>query len=149
MENTEEIEGRPALIVGEEMQSCLYEIAKWANLLAIVGFVVAGIMVVFAFIVGSTIGQDSNVATKIGGFGAFAITIIFLVCAFTIFYPSLLLIKYSSKAKYGVLNSDQSSLDEALLKLRSVFKYWGITTIIMICIYIVLIISTVMNYMSS
>jgi hypothetical protein len=47
----------PALIVGEEMLSCFYEIAKWANLLAVVGFVVSGIMVVFAFIIGCNYRQ--------------------------------------------------------------------------------------------
>lgn len=151
MENTEEtteIQSELKLVVSEEMRSYIYEIAKWASFLAIVGFVFTGIMVISAFTVGAAINSNPQMlamATTIGSAASIIFTIMFLLVAFAIFYPSLLMFKYAAKAKLGVLYGEQASLDEALGKLKSLFKYWGVITIIYIALYILMIISTVLG----
>ena len=134
-EETNEIPQETKLVVSEEMRSHFYEIAKWANFLAIIGFVVAGFTIISAFTVGAVIStnpQMSAMASKMGPGASVAFTIAFLIVAFAIFYPSLLLFKYATKAKLGVLYGEQASLNEAMGKLKSIFKYWGIITIIYI-----------------
>jgi len=151
MENTEEtteLQSELKLVVSEEMRSYIYEIAKWASFLAIVGFVFTGIMVISAFTVGAAISTNPQMlamATTIGSAASIIFTVMFLLMAFAIFYPSLLMFKYSTKAKLGVLYGEQASLDEALGKLKSLFKYWGIITIVYIALYILMIISTVLG----
>ncbi len=151
MENQEEAIERqepPQLIVTEEMRSYIYDIAKWAGFLAIVGFVFAGITIVGAFTLSAAMNTDPNAAKMLGSMGnigGMAFTIICLVLAFAIFYPSLLLFKYSTKAKNGILYSEQESLDEAFSKLKSLFKFWGIIMIVYIGLYLLMIISTVMS----
>lgn len=150
MENeeiTSESPTGPQLIVTEEMRSYLYEMAKWAGFLAIVGFVFTGLAVVSSFTVGAAIGSNPELPglKPFAAIGSLGFTIMGLLYAFAIFYPSLLLFKYSARAKLGVLYGDQDSLNEALSKLKSLFKYWGILTIILICFYIMLVVSTVMT----
>lgn len=150
MENTEDFDQKepqqPQLIVTEGMRSYFYDMAKWANFLAIVGFVFTGFMIIGAFTVGAAIGTNPEVAKVVGAMGslgAFGFTAICLVYAFAIFYPSILLFKYATKAKIGVLYGEQASLEEALSKIKSLFKYWGIIVIIFISLYAFLILSTI------
>lgn len=151
MENTQEpaeVQDELKLVVSEEMRSYIYEIAKWASFLAIVGFVFTGIMIISAFTVGAAISTNPQMlamASSMGPAASIVFTVLFLVMAFAIFYPSLLMFKYAVKAKLGVLYGEQTSLDEAMSKLKSLFKYWGIITIVYIGLYVLMIISTVMG----
>ncbi len=151
MENTQESQETPNnlnLIVNEEIRSYIYEIAKWANFLAIVGFVFTGFMVISAFTVGAVINSSPQLLTmadSLGSIASIVFTIMLLIMAFAIFYPSLLMFKYAAKAKLGVLYGEQASLDEAMGKLKSLFKYWGILTIIYLAVYLLIIISTIMG----
>ncbi len=150
MENTEEFqreeESQPKLIVTEEMRSYFYDMAKWANFLAIVGFVFAGFMIIGAFTVGAAIGANPEMAKMVGAMGSlgsFGFTAVYLVFAFAIFYPSILLFKYATKAKIGVLYAEQASLEEAIGKIRLLFKYWGIIVILFLGLYLFIILSTI------
>ncbi|MCY1560044.1 hypothetical protein D9M68_971360 [compost metagenome] len=80
----------------------------------------------------------------LGKVGYVAITLMLLCYSLAIFYPSLLMHKYASKAKLGVLYGDQASLTEALSKMKSLFKYWGILMIVLICFYALLIIMPIL-----
>lgn len=147
LQDTTDPQEQPQLVVSEEMRSYFYEMAKWANFLAIVGFVFAGFMVVGAFTLGSAMGTNPELGAMVGQMGAFgglAFTIILLLYAFVIFYPSLLLFKYATKAKLGVLYGEQASLDEAMAKLKSLFKFWGIITMIFIILYILMVVFSAM-----
>lgn len=136
-------ETTPQLLVTEDMRSHIYETAKWTNFLAISGFVIAGLTLLSAFTIGSAITTNPQLAAMMGPMGKVgyvAITLMLLCYSLAIFYPSLLMHKYASKAKLGVLYGDQASLTEALSKMRSLFKYWGILMIVLICFYVLLII---------
>ena len=136
------------LVVTEEMRSYIYEIAKWASFLAIVGFAFAGITILSAFTIGAVMNSNPQLLAMANTMGAAAgvvFTVMFLILAFAIFYPSLLMFKYATKAKIGVLYGDQASLDEAMSKLKSLFKYWGIITIIYLGFYALMIIATLMG----
>ncbi|MFD0940791.1 hypothetical protein [Pedobacter boryungensis] len=149
LEQTNDANEKITLIVSEEMRSYIYEIAKWAGFLAIVGFVFTGIMIIGAFTIGAAMNTSPEImlmAGQMGKFGSIAFTAICLLYAFAVFYPSLLLFKYSTKAKHGVLYGDQINLDDAMSKLKSLFKYWGILTIIFISLYMLLIVSSIMNH---
>lgn len=151
MENSDPISDATSeinLIVTEEMRSHFYEIAKWAGLLAGVGFVFTGITIIGAFTVGAATTLSPELKLMVGNAGPagqVALTIAFLIVAFAVFYPSLLLFKYARKAKVGVLFGDQESLNEAFAKLKSVFKFWGIITMIYLALNLIGLISTLMG----
>ena len=148
MENIEETvtteqQEHPQLIVTENMRSYIYETAKWANFLAIVGFVVTGLMIIIAFTLGPVMSTNPTLAALVkptGAMNSTGFTILFLVYAFAIFYPSLLMFKYAKRAKLGILYGEQASLDEATGKMKSLFKFYGIITIVLISFYVIIIV---------
>ena len=150
MENTEETteqETIPTLIVTEDMRSYIYDTTKWTNFLAIFGFVVSGFLILTAFTIGPAMTTDPKLAEAMAAskLSPIALTIFCLIFAFATFYPSLLLFKYTTKAKLGVLYGEQASLNEAFSKIKSLFKYWGIITLIGSLLYVVVIILQAVN----
>jgi hypothetical protein len=151
MENLEETPAVPEqvnLLVTEEMRSYIYEMAKWASFLSIVGFIFTGLTVILAFTIGAASNASPQMSAALGPLGAMggvALTIFFLIIAFATFYPSLLLFKYANKAKFGVLYGEQESLAEAFSKLKSLFKFWGIMVIIYISLNLIMFISTLVT----
>lgn len=128
------------LIVTEDIRSYIYETAKWTHFLSIVGFILCGFLVIVAFGIGAIMGSASQLADlgPLSAIGSVGITIVYLLLALIYFYPSLLLFKYSSAAKKAVLFADQLSLSVAMGKMKSLFKFWGIFTIIILAFYIIL-----------
>lgn len=160
MENIEETNNQPqaeetvqtpqvALTVTEEMRSHFYEMAKWAKFLGIVGFIMTGLLVIGALAAGATMSALSRFGG--GQFAALsggAFTFVFMLYAVLIFYPSLLMYQYSSGAKSGVLYGEQFNLTNAIGKLKSLFKFWGIVTIIFISMYALMFIALIVGVSS-
>lgn len=144
MENLEQEEHsteHPQLIVTEEMRSHIYEMTKWAKFLSIVGFIFGALMAISAFGVGAAFNspQASAQLGPLAKLGSVGITIMYLAFAFIYFYPSLLLFKFSSQGNEGVLYGNQAQLNEAIHRLKSLFKFWGFVTIIGFIFFILLI----------
>lgn len=142
---TEEIDAEVVpLIVSEEIRSYLYDSARWTNFLSIVGFITAGLIILSALTVSSVLntmsaGGMSPAIAKIGGTG---LAFVLFIYAMIVFYPSLLLYKYSTYAKKAVLYGSQEELESAMKKMKDYFKYCGILTIVLIAFYILAIFTT-------
>lgn len=151
MEELEEIDQQTTesnLIITEDMRSHIYEIAKWAHLLAIVGFVLSAILVLTAFSIGAALKTNPELAglvAKMGAIGATGFTAVCILYALAIFYPSLLMFKYAVKAKQGVLYGEQQLLADAFGKLKSLFKYWGVLVAIFIGMYVLMIVASIFS----
>jgi len=146
----EELENQknPQLIVTEDMRSYFYDMAKWAKFLGIVGFVISAFMLMAALTIGPTISSNPEMAKMLGQLGAMdgtTFSIVFLIYGLAIFFPSLLMVRYATKAKHGVLYGEQNSLDEGIAKLKSLFKYFGILALIFIGLYLLTLISAVLG----
>lgn len=138
----------PQLIVTEDMRSYIYDMAKWANFLGIVGLVIAAFMLMAALTIGPTINANPEMAKMLGQLGAMdgtTFSIFFLIYGLAIFFPSLLMLRYAAKAKHGVLYGEQESLDQGMAKLKSLFKYFGVLTIIFIGLYLLTLVSAVLG----
>jgi hypothetical protein len=128
----------------------LNETAKWGKILAIVGFIfsgfiiIAGIMVMFlgsAFT--SALGAGGGVIGAAAGF-------VYLVLGALYIYPSIKLLRFSNAIPQGLRNGDQATVTVALENLKSVFKFWGMLTLILIGIYgLILLLAMVFGAASS
>ncbi|MES1226036.1 MAG: hypothetical protein ABUT20_61745 [Bacteroidota bacterium] len=118
----------------------LSEAARWARFLAIVGFVIIGLLVVMALFAGAIFGTYFNAMSPQGG-GAMAagmgvgFTLYMLICAAIGFFPFLFLYRFSAKAKAALASGDQGSLNSSLQNLKVYFRYLGIITIIVLALY--------------
>ena len=139
MENLDEKETE-VLIITEDIRSYIYETAKWANFLSIVGFILTAFTVMFSFTIGSfmtimntVLGGEAN--NPYAALGTPVLTVLCLLVALIYFYPSLVLFKYANSAKKAVLYADQDTLSIAMSKMKSFFKFWGILTIVILTFY--------------
>ncbi|WP_131538139.1 hypothetical protein [Pedobacter nototheniae] len=130
------------LVVSEEMRSYIYELTKWAKFLSIVGFVFAAFLIIGSFGIGAFLASNPGMVAQLGPLaksGSTIVTIVYLLMGLFYFYPSLLLFRISGRGQQGVLYGDQESLNAAMLNLKSLFKFWGIMTIVIIVGYFGLI----------
>jgi hypothetical protein len=90
--------------IDQSSRAHLAEAAKWAKFLAIVGFVMCGLIVVIAFFVGSFLAMMTNsyndgyssTARLTGGMGVF-VTIFYIGIAILFFFPYLFLFRFATR----------------------------------------------------
>jgi hypothetical protein len=124
------------LIITEDIRSYIYESARWSKFLSIVGFIFTGLMVLAAFSMNSIMTAMSQMPAY-SGLAKFGSALLY-------FYPSYLMYKYANSAKHAVLYGDQPSLSVAMSKMKSIFKFWGILTMILVGIYVLMLLATIM-----
>ncbi|MCF8304155.1 MAG: hypothetical protein K9I94_12825 [Bacteroidales bacterium] len=116
----------------------LNEARKWANFLAILGFIFLGLMVIMGFSIGSILPkmEPQQYGPKVPGsvLGAF-----YLILAVIHFFPIYYLFKFASWAKRAVVSKDPHQLSEAIRYLRAHYRFIGILAIIMLSIYVLAI----------
>lgn len=125
------------LNVSAQSRDFLLYASKWANFLAILGFIGLGLMILgglFVMVAGSTIAGMAG-PSQLGFLG-----LIYMVMAALYFFPTLYLYKFGAKIKNALATASQDDLDLGFENLKSFFKFIGIFTIIMIGLYILAII---------
>lgn len=127
------------LQVSSASQSFLGEAAKWGKFLSIVGFIFCGVLAIASFFAPRLYSSmaayqslPSGMARVISG----VITLIYLCFAVVLFFPSLYLNKFSSRMKIALSSMNQENFDESLRNLKSLLKFYGIFTIIMLSFYV-------------
>ena len=116
----------------------LYEAARWGKFLAIVGFVFIGLMVllglgmgIFMSSMSSQLGPDSGMAM----FGSGLMTFFYVLIAVLYFFPTLYLFRFSTDAMAAIQSDSQRKMEQSFANLKSLFKFMGILTIILLCFY--------------
>jgi len=129
----------------------LNEAAKWGKFLAIIGFVMCGLIALIALFAGSFIsamfrssGMDSGMAGGSAIGGAF-LTIIYLLCALLYFFPCLFLYRFSAKMKTALRTDDQQLLIDSFKNLKACLRFLGIVTIVVLSFYVLAIIAMVVG----
>jgi hypothetical protein len=161
MEPTEKIEPTspgPGLVLTEQAKYYLLTAGRWANFLGILGFIFTGLMVIEAIFVGTifshlpqsqsfpgaTLPIYASIMGSMGGLIAFFC----LAGAVFYFFFSYYLYTFADRIKKGILFNDSIGLTGALERLKSFFKLWGITTIVVIALYILGIIVAIVVFAS-
>lgn len=118
----------------------LISTSKWANFIAIIGFVMLGLMVVFSvstFVLSPVMGdfQDFQAIP----FPLYFIGIIYLIYAIIGFIPYYFLYSFAKKVRRGLESSNQSTFDSGLNNLRRLALFVGILMIISLCMILLII----------
>ena len=136
--------------IDQSSRTHLFEAAKWAKFLAIVGFVLCGLIVVIAFFVGSFLAMMSNSynngysgsARLTGGMGVL-VTIFYIGIAILFFFPYFFLFRFATRMKTALNTNDQLTLNTSFQNLKIMFRYVGILTIVMLSFYALAIIMAI------
>jgi hypothetical protein len=123
----------------------LGEAARWAKFLAIVGFIMCGLIVVLGIFFGSIFAgmtgrygrYDSDV--DMGGALATSMAIMYVFIAVLYFFPCLFLFRFATKMKAALASNDQETLNGSFQNLKIMFRYVGILTIIFLSLYAIIL----------
>ena len=115
----------------------LFEAARWARFLAIVGFVFLGLLIVAGIVLSVTLSRFNNViddpAFRNSGYttamGAGA-AVIYPIVAVIYFFPLLYLLRFANSTMAALNANDQAVLTGSFQNLKRFFRYVGILTII-------------------
>lgn len=124
----------------------LMETARWGKLLAILGFIGLGLLVLLglfysAFI--STLSGNELEGLPMGL--SWMIGLIYVVLAVLFFFPVLYLYRFSIKTQSSIRSKNTVELTQAFSNLKSVFKFFGIYTIVIMVIYALILLGVMMG----
>lgn len=141
MENTQVLDndyaaGKELGLTGQSIQF-IAETAKWGTFLSIIGFIGIGFMVLMGLVMGTMMSSFGDIP-GMGGMGAGFISMFYIIFAFLYLYPCLQLFKFSKLAKQAIASNDTPQMTTALGHMKSLFKFMGILTIIMLALYVLL-----------
>ena len=126
----------------------LGEAARWTRFLSILGFILCGLTALGALFLGSYMsGMMSTLYGTTGIFGGAFFTVVYLLVALLLFFPTLYLFNFSSKIRKALAGNDQVLLTESFKNLKSFFKFHGVMAIIVISLYALVIIAAVIGAM--
>ena len=119
-------------------KSHLSEAARWARFLAICGFVMIGMMLIYGLLVSivssdlSKLDNDDvvNKNNKMQSVLGIVMFIVLAVCALLAFFPCLLLLRFANKIKRALESDDQSELNSSFMNLKILYRYLGIFAVI-------------------
>jgi hypothetical protein len=137
----EQIQSLFELEIDSLSKGYLSESAKWGKFLSIIGFIGCGLLVLAGIIMATQVGQMNKAIRDYGGQDAgFArlgpvIGIAYALVALLYFFPSLYLFRFSNHMKLALVSNDQQRLVVSFMNLKSMFKFVGILTIIVLGLY--------------
>lgn len=136
------------LQVSPQGLSYLTECARWGKFLAIMGFILSGFLVIIAFIIPAVFTELPPYNTMPSSFSSgmkVGMTIVYLILALMMFFPCFYLYKFSVKMQSAVKTVSQENFDESLMSLKSMFKFYGVFTIVILSVYALIIIGTIIT----
>ena len=115
----------------------LKETVKWSRFLSIVGFITVFLLFLMAVFLPAMIRHFNSIEySELSGVtGRASIMVNFIILAVLILVPSLYLLKFSSRMKEALEQSNQMAMENAFESLKSFFKFYGILTIILLILY--------------
>ena len=119
----------------------LDEARKWTMFLSVMGFIGVGFLLLAAIFM-ALLFRFLPSEDLPSGFGTI-FSLLYFVIAIVYFFPIFYLLQFSMKAKAAITDSSSKSLTEAIERLKSHYKFFGITTIVVIVLYPVIIIAAV------
>jgi ABC-type branched-subunit amino acid transport system permease subunit len=121
------------LRIGAEDKAHLHEMARWARFIAIVGFVMLGIM---ALVMLSIIGfSNSNPLLRNSDTPAGLMFAVFLLMIVLYFFPINYLFKAAKGIKGGLTTNDDIALSDGFKNLKSHYKFMGIFMVVVLSFY--------------
>lgn len=133
--------GPRKLELDQESLNHLNTIRKWTMFLAIIGFIVLGIIIAAGLIAGTFLSAFSYGKLNTIFPGPLVLVPVFII-ALIYFFPGLFLFRFSKHTAHAVIKLDKKELYKAIKNLKLYFVYVGIIIIIGLLLYIATLIIT-------
>ena len=124
------------LVLENKTILCLLETSRWANVLSIMGFIGLGLLLIFGLLVGTVM---NNINTPVfSSFSSGLVSAFYLLLAGIYFMPVLYLFRFASRMKFAIREMNQEALNDAFKNMKSLFRFWGMMTIAIVCVYVLI-----------
>lgn len=132
------------ITIDETGKAIYLEMTRWTKFLAIVGFVMLGIIALLGLFMGSIMSTAMG-GSAMGAMGSIGLTLLYLLMAVLYFYPTYALYKYSVLIKPALANADTELFNKAINYKKNMFVYMGVLMIIVIALYALIFIFAIMG----
>lgn len=133
------------LNIDPTIKAHLSETASWGRFLAIIGFIACALLVVVGIFFVSIVGTMGARYGSYDGpsltstFGP-AIMVVYIIVAILYFFPCLFLLRFANRMKTALAADNQADLTVAFQNLKALFRFVGVLTIIVLCLYLLALI---------
>ena len=122
------------LTENKDFYNSVDKIIYWSNLFAVLMIIGGAFFALFALI---GLGMGSTMSDAMGiGIGAGAIFFIYGLLAALYLVPGIWLLNFSNKSRQGLNNDDEGLFVEGFVNLGKYYKFWGVTTAIILGLYL-------------
>ncbi len=121
----------------------LLKAAKWGKFLAILGFIVSGLLILggiaMSFVLNKVSGTDELVPIDMP-FSPGVLSIIYIIIAVISLIPVIFLNTFSNNAMKAIHLSSTEKMTTSLRNLKNLFVFIGISTVILLTLYTLIVI---------
>jgi len=149
LENT--VVGNFELQLNESAKGFLKEAAKWAYFLSILGYVGIGFLVLIAVFAGSIFAKMGSMAPAMGGLAGMGwfVSAMYIIMAAIYFFPIYYINQFAAKAKLALKANDSQTLATSFEYLKSHYKFFGIVSLIIVCLYALIILFACVTFLAT
>jgi amino acid transporter len=131
------------LQLNQSAKDFLKETAKWAYFLAIMGFIGIGFLLIAAIFAGAIFATVGNTVPGMGALGSSfgaIISILYIALGAIYFFPVYYLFKFATNTKAAFRDNDSEALTNSFSYLKSHYKFIGVTTIVVLGFYVLMLV---------
>lgn len=136
------------LEITDRIQAILAQTAKWARFLSVTGFIMTGLMLLFALLLPlyfnpSRFGGVGELSGQ--SFSVMGMRINITIIAGLLLFPCLFLFRFARNMNEALQTDSQDALEGAFSHLKSTFKFYGILVIITLALYLLALVVVIIN----
>ncbi len=125
-----------------ESTDYLLKAAKWGKFLAILGFIITGLLILAGIIMGFVMNSVKDEMNPAGmAFPPVLFSIFYVLIAAIYIIPVIFLNSFSNNAIKAVNDSNTESMTISMRNLKNLFVFVGVSTIVMLILYTIALIS--------
>lgn len=121
-----------------ESVNYLLKAAKWGKFLAILGFIISGLLIAggiaMSFVLNKASGSDEMIPINLP-FSPVLLSIIYVIFAGIYLIPVIFLNTFSNNAIKAVNLSSTEKMSASLRNLKNLFVFAGVSTIVLLALY--------------
>lgn len=124
-----------------ESVTYLLKTAKWGKFLAILGFIIAGLMIIAGILMSFVLNmvQDEMIPLNMP-FSPKLLSVFYIVIAAIYLIPVIFLNSFSNNVIKAVKFSNTENMTTSLRNLKNLFVFIGISTIVVLVLYMIILI---------
>ena len=132
------------LTENKDFYNSVDKIIYWSKLFAVLMIIGGAFFALFALI-GLAMGSTMGDAMGLDGVGGGAIFFIYAVFAALYLVPAIWLLNFSNKSRKGLNNDDEGLFVEGFVNLGKYYKFWGVTTAIILGLYLLFFLAAIIG----